>query len=592
MKSRVYTIIILASIVTGISFANNAFSSDSYVSNATIRVAESCSITSTLNVAHTASIPNGIYSATYSDGGHDYTNGIGQTTIKAFCNDSGGFSIYAVGYTNDEYGNTDLTGALENIATGTATSGETSNWSMKLGTVAGTYAPTLENGYGVYKEVPSTYTKVASFNSTTDLTIGSSITTTYAAYISLSQATGYYSGQVKYTLVHPDSDTPAQPEPASPGKIVYHLNSNKAIGTTADQSAGNSASVTLYPSNSSREGYGFAGWSTTFDYSDPDGFYGPNETIITPDDTSTNGLSLYAIWVKSTGSLQNWSGCNALAPGAVTALTDQRDNDTYAVAKLADGNCWMIENLRLDNTNLDNSTGTMAQGYGTSSTYGNFSGLAEPEESWGSDSTEANSLYSIDGSNDTINIGTRNASYRFPRYNNQNTATRDSSTTTSQNIYSYGNYYTWHAVIASTASYSSDSSATTSICPAGWHIPTGGKVTADYHSEYFTLVHDGLMENLEPVQAEGYDYVYYSRDITNSAGDTASDALRRYPNNFVYSDSVGGSHSNNGMYWTSTAASSQSAYDFRVYTRDNYPGTNAAYSHRGWTVRCMISANP
>ncbi|MBR0372552.1 hypothetical protein IJH72_01240 [Candidatus Saccharibacteria bacterium] len=27
---------------------------------------------------------------------------------------------------------------------------------------------------------------------------------------------------------------------------------------------------------------------------------------------------------------------------------DERDNDTYAVAKLTDGRCWRIENLRLN----------------------------------------------------------------------------------------------------------------------------------------------------------------------------------------------------------------------------------------------------
>ena len=188
--------------------AGSVSADDSHVSTATIKVAESCSVTSTLDIAHTAAIPNGIYSANYNSDGHNYTNGIGQTTIKAFCNDSGGFAIYAVGYTNDEFGNTNLTSTLGNIATGTATSGETSNWSMKIGTVAGTYAPTLENGYGSYKQVPATYTKVASFNSTTDLTIGSSITTTYAAYISPTQTMGYYTGQVKYTLVHPSSEVP------------------------------------------------------------------------------------------------------------------------------------------------------------------------------------------------------------------------------------------------------------------------------------------------------------------------------------------------------------------------------------------------
>ena len=42
------------------------------------------------------------------------------------------------------------------------------------------------------------------------------------------------------------------------------------------------------------------------------------------------------------------TGVLSAALSSVTALTDQRDGETYAVARLADGNCWMIENLRLD----------------------------------------------------------------------------------------------------------------------------------------------------------------------------------------------------------------------------------------------------
>lgn len=66
-----------------------------------------------------------------------YKDNIGKTTIKATCNDSQGFSIYAIGYTNEEYGNTvlkptTLDSPQNDIATGTATNGDTSNWAMKL----------------------------------------------------------------------------------------------------------------------------------------------------------------------------------------------------------------------------------------------------------------------------------------------------------------------------------------------------------------------------------------------------------------------------------------------------------------------------
>ena len=141
------------------------------------------------------------------------------------------------------------------------------------------------------------------------------------------------------------------------------------------------------------------------------------------------------------------------------ALTDARDNNTYTVARLADGKCWMTENLRLDAENSYNSL--LAQGYYTSTIYGNFTGLANSEDSRFADSTVANSLYSIDGSTANTIQGDLYYKYRFPRYNNSNI---NRSLTASYNggndsiyyqWYGYGNYYTWAAAMANVFYYSS-----------------------------------------------------------------------------------------------------------------------------------------
>ena len=577
--------------------SGSTYAEDTYVTTATITIPESCSITSTLDTPHTATIPAGIYSGNYNSDGHNYTNGIGQTTIKAFCNDSGGFAIYAIGYTNDTYGNTVLTGPdNNNIATGTATSGGTSNWAMKIGAVSGTYAPTIAGTYGSYSAVPSTYDKVASFGAVTDLTNGSSITTTYAAFIASNQAPGTYNGKVKYTLVHPASETPLQPQTTQAGQICYYPNGSNvegtmgcqnilASGTTDDVSP---TSATLLASNFSREGYGFAGWSKTFDYSDSTGFLGPQETITYTNGQysgNNNGLSLYAYWIKSAGDLQGWTGCPTLASGAVTALTDQRDNETYAIAKLADGNCWMIENLRLESTNSDNSTGALAQGYGTSTTYGNFSGLADAEYSGFSDTYSANSLYSNDGSNNTINIGTSNyPAYRMPRYNNTNTSARASNpTNNSASMHSYGNYYTWHAAIADTTYYNSGDHGTTSLCPKGWRLPIGNQSTADMSFGKLSVELGG------PANGATAD------SSSTPTGTEMSKVFRSYPNNFLYSGAVlGGSvyyrgSNGSGRFWSSTAYSSGYAYYLSLSSSSVYPGSSSYYKYYGWAVRCVAS---
>ena len=551
-----------------------------------ITVPISCTMSGTGMTSHTANMSNG-----------SYTPNIGTTTLKVFCNDTEGFAIFAAGYTGDEIGGTNSTklvnsaSAVNNtISTGTATSGNTSNWAMKLTTnSSATYAVTLDNDFGSYSAVPSAYTKVAHRNSGTDIgttATGAELTTTYAAFVNQTQPAGTYIGKVIYTLVHPSNETPAQPVTCDPGKICYNPNTATALGEMAKQSAGNSAEVNLYASNFSRTGYGFAGWNTAYDYSGTT--YGPNQTITTPSDTSTNGLSLYAVWVPSAGTLQNWNGCSGLAQGAVTALTDARDNDTYAVAKLADGKCWMIENLRLDNTAEHNTDGSLAQGYNSS-----FIGLATPESANFSNSTTANPLYSIDGTTDATISGSYQG-YRFPRYNNDNTHSRQSGINyfRNGNTYSYGNYYTWHAAIADITHYNTDNQSivSTSLCPAGWHLPRGGDKSNEANNEFWTLIVTEINNGVNPANYNSSTYPYY----TGTEGTPLSNTLRSYPNNFLYSGEFSGTtatRGTNGYYWTSTTNDDMNSYIMYLYRTNVNPGDACSIKKSsGKTVRCILNS--
>ena len=175
--------------------------------DASVTVGTACNFSGNVDIPHTSTIMNGVNSTD-----------IGKTTMNVTCNDQGGYAVYAIGYTNDEYGNTTLQSSISddyNISTGTSTSGNTSNWSMKLAAVSGTTTATIENGYSNYNVVPDDYTKVATLNTITNpgiSTTGSSISTTYQAYVSPTQPAGAYTGKVKYTLVHP-STAPAPEKP-------------------------------------------------------------------------------------------------------------------------------------------------------------------------------------------------------------------------------------------------------------------------------------------------------------------------------------------------------------------------------------------
>ena len=212
---KVHMFLSLLLFLMGVSCAVKTVSADGgeVTDQINITVPVSCTMEGTGMLSHTAEITNGIYE---SD--------IGTTTLNVYCNDAEGFSIYAAGFTGDEIGGVNSnklvgTSVSSNatILTGTATSAgnpDVSNWAMKLATSSGSgidYPLTLDNGFGSYSEVPSSYARVAHRDSGTDIgsgAEGSTLTTTYAAYISKTQPADTYSGKVKYTLLHPSSAMP------------------------------------------------------------------------------------------------------------------------------------------------------------------------------------------------------------------------------------------------------------------------------------------------------------------------------------------------------------------------------------------------
>ena len=647
--------LVTITLLSGVLLSSSIVSADndSVTDQVEITVPTSCTMSGTGQTSHTATIDPGTYSAA---SGSEYANGIGKTTITALCNDYNGFSIYAIGFTNSEEGNNTLKGTSSSGNATIATkayeqSDTTSNWSMKLTKVTDTtvsYNPnnmTITTGYDNYHSVPDDYTKVVEYkastgSSATDQTLGAKLETTYAAFISTTQPADTYTGQVKYVMVHPYNATapesPPKPQPSTVGAITYYANVSDAVGTMGIQAlekakdwsictCGTDYSSycmgeyddmadmcptiniddlpeldyydppTLFASNYSRNGYGFAGWSDSFDYLTNSNahFYGPNETISLTSEMESNGLSLYAVWIKSTGTLQDSSRVSTLcgtgqgsltqvsASGiarlsSVAALTDERDNQTYAIAKLADGNCWIIENLRLENTANHNSDGSLAQGYGSSTVYGNFVGLADPEDySFDRYHFYSNSLYSNDGSNNTVNIGTSNdPTSRMPRYNNINLQQRAVNPTSPEaNLFSYGNYYTWHAAIADTAYYGGGDHGSTSICPRGWRIPQGNTTTAGFGKLDVSMGGNGMGQFTVE----------------------ASNRWRRFPVNFLFAGNYYGGYrefsGSFGDYWSSTSSGSD-AYYLQLDNSNVYPGNydykNTYYGH---TVRCTLAGS-
>lgn len=343
--------------------------------------------------------------------------------------------------------------------------------------------------------------------------------------------------------------------------------------------------VTLHAANYKKAGYGFAGWSATQLDPNSNNFatelaeavrlgtvYGPNETITVNNAmmmraNSQGEITMYAIWVKSSGNLQNWNGCGSLSSGAVVGLTDTRDNNVYAVSKLADGNCWMIENLRL--STAGSTLRAKTQGFG-----GAFVGLANSESEYFENSTVANSLYSTD------NVTGNNQGYRIPRYNNTNTASPVAvATADSQNIYSYGNYYNWPATVANTTERNSEKwvISYSSVCPMGWFVPYGNALTA-----------------IKGGDTTG-GFIYLNKALggsnTNEETAAASNRWRKFPNNFIYSGYLSGNTmtelGETGNYFSSTVGNASQALHVGFSADGIWPGNGWTDKSYGESVRCV-----
>ncbi|MBR3319011.1 hypothetical protein IKG06_00705 [Candidatus Saccharibacteria bacterium] len=182
--------------------------------NVSVTVPATCSLTANPDTLSTTITPGN-------------TGTIGTSTIKAICNDPAGLAVYAVGYTNDTYGNNNLAstvgGTTINIPTAIASSPSTSQWNMTINAVSGDFAPTIPQDFeNTAHIIPTQYTKVAYRNTMTDMgtnATGAQFNATFTAYIGPTQAAGTYNGKVKFLLVHPnviDSSTnPATEAPSA-----------------------------------------------------------------------------------------------------------------------------------------------------------------------------------------------------------------------------------------------------------------------------------------------------------------------------------------------------------------------------------------
>ena len=493
LKSEIIGIgsVILVTIFSGLGLVLTNFamaeSSQTVEKTATVHVEYSCSMSQTINSAHTLTL----------DPGRSQEN-IGTSTFNATCNDLNGYAIYAVGYSGDSEGNTDMIAndlaPTYNIKTGT--SGTDSYWAVKLAT--GNSNISILNSFNDYHAIPTSYTKVAQRTSGAAAN-ESALTSTYKVNVSGSQAAGTYEGKVRFALMNP---------------------------STADCPEG---------------------------YELKDGVC--KEKILTLSDIGTMQEMTSEICANTPTPLAS-AGENT----PQYQLMDTRDNKLYWVAKLADGNCWMTQNLDLNitTTGLSSTDTDITTDWNSSSerppvaTLTDASQYNDINNTTSTASWDAGDWY-YDGTSST-SCGSGKTTYEG--------CTGFSSTGNAH--YHVGNMYSWGAATAGTGGDITSGQATGSICPKGWRLPMSSG--------------DPSFANLQSKGSLGSTV----QNWLNAPYYFTRTGRLWYDSNKLYNAG------NYGYYWSSTPRSDSSYAYFLGFNSSSY--VSPAYNFgraMGMAVRCV-----
>ena len=262
---------------------------------------------------------------------------------------------------------------------------------------------------------------------------------------------------------------------------------------------------------------------------------------------------------------------------------DKRDESSYTVKKLADGYCWMTQNLALDLTAL-----TQAQLYGTGTNAGKLTNASNTTLGYlkNGGGTTSDQYPTAKLNNDAWTSSSQNY-YSIPMMVSSGTCNNaycvnggaadspwsysDSTSVTINGVTSrvqgkIGIYYNFCAASAGSYCYGNGTSAGTSsgnasedICPYGWHLPAGDTAQGSFSYLYNT----------------GYSANY------NNFVDALSTPLSGYfYSGKAYSQGYG------GRFWSYTRNSNNDMYSFRVDSSSVYL---QYYSSRynGFSVRCV-----
>lgn len=430
------------------------------------------------------------YTATIDPGTYSEISGSKLVTL---CNDNLGYSLYAIGFSGDSYDSathTDLIGSGSIGNIQTGTSGTNSYWAMKLEAVSGVTPPTILNDFDNYHVIPSSYTQIAKQETATG-----------------SPTDAGASVQTKYKV---------------------NVSTTQAAGTYTGK--------------------------VKYTMVHPNGAPAPVPPVTFDDAYAKAGKQK----VGNYYAMQDMSStiCSAVTfvdEESETTLIDSRDNKTYTVSKLKDGNCWMTQNLDHDiktdgsvaytpaTTDVLSTWTPSTATYPTGTTTWNGSTTA-PE------SYDPGELYWSGTPDDTTPVSTGNSHYHL------------------------GNYYNWTAAVAmnNSSSYTTDQQdVNQSICPANWTLPkSGNDVTTSGSFQYL-------------VTQYGWDSSSGTMTNPNIWNSPIKASLSGYWNGSL------GYVGDFGYFWSPMVYASGASYDLGADSNGGVDPDDGGDRGLGLSVRCL-----
>ncbi len=401
--------------------------------------------------------------------------------------------------------------------------------------------------------------------------------------------------------------------------ISYTSNTMDTVTNMPSAQTGISSGVSIELSDDIpiRTNYIFMGWNTKANGSGTTFSPGAEYKI---DETISNAIILYAMWERDIvipfGGVATMQGitasiCSEVAIGNTGRVRDTRDDKYYWIAKLADGNCWMTQNLDLDIT----ADGLLAIDTDITEDWKSSSAYAPTATATGNPPTDGCKTQStINGiityidtcsydpgdyvlknpgswtrQTGTTNLTTNAQLVNISEYTNSSFDSSVGGTVSGSSItavdeinlnydahYHIGNYYQFNTATAGKGAMITSSSgevANSSICPKGWKLPLSETNNNNVNGSFYKLL-NAYEATVSPSTATPLKLV--SAPLYMVPGGYA-----RYDSNGLYNAGY------YGDYWSRISYSQNNSYNLSFVSGSTNASNNYA-RYYGFSVRCVV----